>query len=168
MLCFVFCVGNVKQAVKQEGRAHDEWDRRLMMSVCTIPDRLLVLLVLFTVDDLYPTFPGPWTPWETADKSQGCQVEAYSMCVCVRERGAEKQKYSRVREKIEKGSCFSGCTFCVRRSCQWYVPNRRTLVSGTWGRKHKKGSGPTAAAQVLMLQTACIPFYCLSTALTGE
>lgn len=33
-----------------------------MISVCTVPDRLLVLLVLFAVDDLDPTFSGSWTP----------------------------------------------------------------------------------------------------------
>lgn len=36
----------------------------------TWPDRLLVLLVLFTVDYFYPIFSGPRTPWETADRWQ--------------------------------------------------------------------------------------------------
>lgn len=51
--------------------------RRLIVCVCTVPDGLLVLLIFFAVDDLYPTFPGPRTPWKTADKWQRYKAEAY-------------------------------------------------------------------------------------------
>lgn len=54
--------GECKLSSEAGGRVQDEGDRRLMMCVCAVPDRLLVLLVLFTVDDLYPTFPGSRTP----------------------------------------------------------------------------------------------------------
>lgn len=66
------------------------------------------------------------------------------VCVCAR-------LWQRVRESSKRGENSKVwtfkiyerqnvyCTFCVRRSCQWYVPNHRTLVSGTWGRRHKKG-----------------------------
>lgn len=73
--CFLW-VGECKESSEAGERVQDEEDRRLMIAVCTVPDRLLVLLVLFTVDDLYPTFPGPRTPWETADKWQCCKGEA--------------------------------------------------------------------------------------------
>lgn len=59
---FYIPYGECKLSSEAGGRVQDEGDRRLMMCVCAVPDRLLVLLVLFTVDDLYPTFPGSRTP----------------------------------------------------------------------------------------------------------
>lgn len=58
---YVSC-GQFKVSIEVSRGVKDEEDRRLMVSICAVPDRLLVLLVLFAVDDLYPTFPGPRTP----------------------------------------------------------------------------------------------------------
>lgn len=55
-LCILLCYACIKSGGvgREDGRA--------MAGAGAVPDGLLVLLVLFAVDDLYPAFPGPRTP----------------------------------------------------------------------------------------------------------
>lgn len=106
----------------------------------TWPDRLLVLLVLFTVDNFYSIFSGPRTPWETADKWKTMyNVKAYRCLVklLVFIRSYSQLSYSHI---CSLHLCIYGMfrTFCGKHSCQWYAQNHHSLVLGTWVTKKTK------------------------------
>lgn len=96
-----------------------------------VPDWLLILLVLFTVDYFYPIFPGSRTPWETADEWDTMHdVDTNYTYI------STYVKLLSASPHLQFTSLLL-CTFCVKRNCQWYVQNHHSLVLGTWIKKIK-------------------------------
>lgn len=127
---------NFKVTSEVGGELQEEGDKNTV-GMKTVPDGLLVLLVLFTVDYFYPVFSCPRTSWETANKLHKYNVHGWSimvlymyLLVCIHSYCWYLCIYSL--------HLVVRCTFYVKHSCQWYVRSHHSLVLGTWVNKKKK------------------------------
>lgn len=102
-----------------------------------VPDWLLVLLVLFTVDYFYPIFSSSRTPWETADERDTMkEIQCMTLYITHYTYISIYVKLLSASPHLQFASLLL-CTFYVKRNCQWYVQNHHSLVLGTWVKKKK-------------------------------